>query len=538
MLSLTGTLSSAQSDNEIKKHLEGLPFAMPEMGIPVFPDRLVSIVDFGAVGDGQTMNTDAINKAIGECAAKGGGTVLIPAGLWLTGPISLQSNINLHAEKGAIILFSRNHADYPVIKNPVKGSFEVASPISGYGLENIAITGGGIFDGSGDTWRPVKKDKTTEGQWKELLASGGVVDKTGLYWPTRAAMEGPQYLETLKKKDKKTITAKDYEPARDYLRPYMVMLYKCNNVLLDGPTFQNSPKFVLYPSYCQDMVIRNINVLNEWWAQNGDGIDISGGKNILIYNCMVNAGDDGICMKSSVSERYSETPALQDVVISDCVVYHAHGGFVIGSNTDGGMSNISVSNCNFISTDVGLRFKSSRGRGGVVQNIFISNIYMKDIAREAILFDTYYEYKAPSDSAIVYKADATTPVFRDFSIKNVFCNGARQAVSITGLPEMPIQYINFENMIISAKLGFTSLEASNIHLANVTILNEKGIPFTVENSRDMVFKGIKIPDSATSFMKLSGEFTGNIQVEGTDLSKVKNAFEFGAGVSPDAVKVK
>lgn len=445
LLLLSIITSFAQGNDDVKEHLKDLPFTMPVINTPVFPDRSVNIKDCGAVGDGQTMNTDAFKKAIDQCASQGGGAVIVPPGLWLTGPILFKSNINLHLEKGALVIFSKNHQDYTT--RTEGNSIKVNPLISGYNLNNIAITGDGIFDGSGDTWRPVKKVKVTEDQWKKLIASGGTVGNENIYWP-------PQKDKNIEKK-----------------RPYMVMFAKCKQVLLDGPTFQNSPMFVINPHFCENMIIRNIKVLNEWWAQNGDGIDISGGKNIMIYNCLVNAGDDGICMKSSRNNKYNGNACLQNIVISDCVVYHAHGGFVIGSNTDGGMKNIAVNNCNFIYTDVGLRFKSARGRGGLVENIYIKNIFMKDIAREAILFNTYYENN--QTQKMKYEVNETTPRFQKFFLQNIYCNNAKQAIDITGLPEMPIQNINLSNIVISARHGISSIDTKNIHMNKVHILPEK-----------------------------------------------------------------
>lgn len=418
---------------------ETLPFDMPTVQEPSFPNKSVNIKDFGAVGDGMTMNTEAIQKAIDTCAAAGGGTVIIPAGLWITGPITMKSNINLHADKGALIIFSKNHADYPL---DASGK-SALSPIHGEKLTNIAFTGEGIYDGAGNTWRPAKKDKFTESQWKQIT-SNGTIDKNGIAWP------------------------QGVNPQKD-LRPYMVLLSKCTKVLFDGPTFQNSPKFVIMPRNCEDLTMRHVKVLNEWSAQNGDGIDISGCKNVIIKNCLLNVGDDGICMKSS---GRSETAALQNIVITDCTVYHAHGGFVIGSNTDGGMHNIYVNNCNFMYTDVGLRFKSARDRGGLVDNIFISNIFMKDIQNEAILFDTYYENKAVGNSNIRPTVTDKTPHFCKFTIDNVFCNDAKQAIKIDGLPEMPIEDITFNNIMITAKKGYTEQYAKNIKQNNVVIKME------------------------------------------------------------------
>jgi len=523
-----------QTDTAIRSYLTGLPFPMPVIAEPVFPDNRVNILTFGALGDGLNLNTEAFNKAIDACVALGGGRVIVPAGVWVTGPIQFKSNIDFHLEKGALIIFSKDHNDYPIIQNPVNKSFMVASPIYGFSLENIAITGDGIIDGSGETWRPVKKAKTTELQWKQLVSLGGIVSgDNSMYWPSKEAMEGEKLLANLKSQGKK-LSAKDYLPARDFMRPYMVMFYQCRNVLLDGPTFQNSPKFVLYPTFCEDMIIRNINVLNEWWYQNGDGIDINGGKNILIYNCTVNAGDDGICMKSSKSSNYKQEPVLQNVVISNCVVYHAHGGFVIGSNTDGGIKNISVSNCNFIGTDIGLRFKSSRNRGGLVENIFIHNIYMKDIVNEAILFDTYYEASGNQEK-IPQPINEKTPRFQKFNISNIICVGAGQAVTITGLPEMPIQDIELNNLTITAEKGFTSTDAQNISLNEVNILPMQGTVYSLSNCKYFVMQSIDCPTNATLFMKLEGKNTANIQLIHTDLSKAKKGIEFGEEVGKDAL---
>jgi len=534
LILFNANIAYSQTDTAMKYYLSGLPFEMPVPILPVFPDNQVNILNFGAIGNGLELNTEAFNKAIEECVNRGGGRVIVPAGVWLTGPIQFKSNINLHLEKGALIIFSKDHNDYPIIQNPVNKSFIVASPIYGFRLENIAITGEGIIDGSGETWRPVKKAKTTESQWKKLVASGGFITKdNSMYWPSKEAMEGEKILANLKAKGKKQ-SAEDYLPARDFMRPYMVMFYQCKKVLFDGPTFQNSPKFVLYPTFCEDMVIRNIHVLNEWWYQNGDGIDINGGKNVLIYNCKVNAGDDGICMKSSKSSNYKQIPALQNVVISNCVVYQGHGGFVIGSNTDGGMKNISVSNCNFIGTDIGLRFKSSRNRGGLVENIFINNIYMKDIVHEAILFDTYYETSGKQEQTL-QPLNEKTPRFQKFKISNIICIGAGQAVTITGLPEMPIQDIELNNITITSEKGFTSTDAQNIRMNEVNIMPAKSPVYSLNNSKDFFMQSLECPANIAIFMKLEGKDTENIQLIHSDLSNDQSKIEFGKEVSIKAL---
>ena len=365
-----------------------LPFKMEKVKKAVFPAYQVSIIDFGAKNDGVTCNTKAFSSAIDTVYKRGGGTVIVPGGLWLTGPITLKSNVNLHTERGALVLFTSDYNEYPMIKTWYEGlnCWRTMSPIYARDAENIAITGDGVFDGNGEVWRPVKKGYVTEHQWRRFLASGGVQneDKT-LWYPTQGALEGSQM--TTSPGDR---TEKESERIKVFLRPVMVNLVNCKKILLDGVTFQNSPAWCLHPLMSQDIIVSNVKVENEEWAMNGDAIDLESCKNILIYNSVFDAGDDAICIKSGRDEegRKRGIPT-ENLIVSNCMVYHGHGGFVIGSEMSGGARNIKVSNCTFMGTDVGLRFKSNRGRGGVVENVYISNINMFNIERDAILFDLY-----------------------------------------------------------------------------------------------------------------------------------------------------
>ena len=398
--------------------------------LPSFRADTVSILECGAVPDGVTLNTVAINGAIDAMAKKGGGTVLIPAGIWLTGPIIMRSGINLHAERGAIVMFSTDFSLYPP-----DGKGKRQTPVYGEKLHDIAFTGEGIYDGNGQAWRPVKKSKYTASEWKGFLAKGFTLNEKGdIAWPPG------------------TNEANDD-------RPYLLVLKKCRQVLFDGPTFRNSPKFVLNPQDCHGMTIRNLFVFNEWNAQNGDGIDISGGSDILIERCTVSVGDDAICMKSSGSR--ADGPFLHDVLIRDCTVYRGHGGFVIGSNTDGGIADITVQNCSFIGTDTGLRFKSARDRGGVVENIRIDSIRMKDIVGEAIVFETGYE-DVTASGVRKNGTNAKIPRFRNFRISNVICTGAGRSLRIEGLPEAPVENIFLENVNITAAEPAVEINCRNI----------------------------------------------------------------------------
>lgn len=473
--------------------------SLDEIDLPVIPDKQISILDHGAKGDGLFLNTESLQKAIDAAAKAGGGRVVIPPGIWLSGPLQLRSKIDLHLEAGALLLFSADHSLYPIIQAPSRG-WGVMPPLSGFGLEDIAITGKGIIDGAGESWRPVKRFKTTSNQWKALLQSGGVVDEKGsMWWPSQAAMEGESYLKQLSAgKKKKDIVAEDYLPARDFLRPYMVSLIDCKRVLVEGVTIKNSPKFALCPTWCDQVVIRDVKVNNEPWAQNGDGIDISACQNVLVDGCTVTAGDDGICMKSS-SRSGRSGPALNKIVIRDCIVYHGHGGFVVGSNTDGGMRDIVVENCTFIGTDVGLRFKSARGRGGVVENIHIKNIFMKDIVNEAVFFDAYYESNA-SDT-LAQPVTAETPIFRNITMEHIYCVGAEQAVYINGLAEMPVQNIKVHNSVFTAQKGVEMTHARDIALNGVTVIPEKSPVFSLKQCSGIALDAIAHPHTIGDWLK-------------------------------------
>ncbi len=519
----------------------------PEIPLPSFPDKKFNIVDYGAIGDGKTMNTEAIAKAISACAKAGGGQVVIPAGIWLTGPIQLKSNLNLHAEKGALVIFSPNRQDYPLIDTWFEGrpEYRCMSPIFGENLENIAITGEGVFDGSGEAWRPVKKFKMTERQWKELLASGGVVDQKGTtWWPSEAAMNGAEYLENLKKTNPQP-QREDYEKVRDFLRPVLLQLSRCKKVLLDGPTFQNSPAWNLHPLMSENITIRNITVRNPWHSQNGDGLDLESCLNVAVYNCNFDVGDDAICLKSGRDEagRRRGMPT-ENVQIYDCIVYHGHGGFVIGSEMSGGVRNIEIRDCVFIGTDTGLRFKSTRGRGGVVENIHIRRIFMKDIPAAVITFNMFYSGQAPIadpgqatgfDAESAMPVSEKTPQFKNIFINDVIARGAAQAVELQGLAEMPLHGIELKNVSISSEKGLVAVNADQVKLVNVEILPQKGPVLAFHNSTNVTIERAGYPAETDSFLALSGNKTAKINLIGTILSHARKEIKLAPEVNPNVL---
>ncbi len=468
-------------------YLKSAPFPMPDLVAPTFPNRTFSIADYGAVPDGHTLATEAFARAIRACSEAGGGHVVVPPGLWITGPIVLASNVDLHAERGALIQFTPDHSQYPLVGKGGKSGYMTLSPLSGDNLTNVAITGQGIFDGAGETWRPVKRGKVTVAQWKAFVSSGGATtNNDSVWWPTKAASEGEAYLKHLRATNPDPTVA-DFLPARDFLRPKLLVLSDCRNVLIEDVTLRNSPAFVCYPVHCTNVIIRGVSIFNEYWAQNGDGIDLSACRNALLYRCNVSAGDDGICMKSS-GRTDDPDGALNHVVIAECTVYHAHGGFVIGSNTDGGMRYLWATRCTFIGTDMGIRVKSAPGRGGLVRDIYATDLVMKDIVGAAIGFQTTYEdVKAGHRvKGMPPGKPGRLPDFGQFTIRNLVCDGAGTAIDIAGLAEQPVHDILIENARIAARHGMHALNAANITLRKVRIVTPEKPAITSESSTGIV----------------------------------------------------
>ncbi len=516
---------------------------LPKAQQPVFKQDTVRITAYGATPDGHTLNTEAIHKAIDAVNKKGGGVVLVPAGLWMTGPIVMKSNINLHLSENATLLFTPDKTKYALTEGFYEGKSAARnqSPISGIDLENVAITGKGIVDGNGDVWRAVHKSQLTESQWKEKVASGGVLKDDGKTWyPSQqfkdASTGNKSMLLTAGKKPA------DFADMKDFLRPNLVVFNNCKKVLLEGVTFQNSAAWCIHPLMCQDLTIRNVRVKNPEYAHNGDGMDIESCKNFLIEGCTLDVGDDAICIKSGKDEegRKRGMPT-ENGLIRDNIVYNGHGGFVVGSEMSGGARNIFVQNCTFMGTDKGLRFKSVRGRGGVVEKIYAKDIYMKDIAQEAVFFDLFYFVKFATDGARDMRevVNEGTPVFRDMHFDNIVCNGATKGVFIRGLAEMPVRNIVMENMVLKAEKGIELTDGDQIRFKNVKLITEHTKPVIfVENGTQIRFDEISYNDKSDVLISVNGERSADIRMNNTDLSKAQKTKEFSKGAQDKSLTLK
>lgn len=549
VLLFLGFISCTSEKQEAKDYsylYEDLPFEMPLLHQPTFPENVVSITDFGGVGDGTTLNTDAFAQAMDALAEKGGGKLLVPSGVWFTGPIVFQSNINLHLEDQAIILFSPDKDLYPIVETSFEGldTRRCQSPISGRNLENIAITGRGAIDGNGHYWRPLKKEKVSENFWKKTTSAGGAFKRDDYWMPSEQYLHGDTISDMNVPVHLKT--DEEWASVRDFLRPVMVSFIECKDIFLNGVIFQNSPAWNIHPLMCENVIIDGIQVRNPSYAQNGDGLDLESCKNAIVVNSTFDVGDDGICIKSGKDEDgRNRGIATENVIIDNCTVFKGHGGFVVGSEMSGGVKNVSVSNSQFLGTDVGLRFKSRRGRGGVVENIYIRNINMFDILTEPLHFNLYYGGKSVVETLedgdevevaeVIPEVDETTPTFKNIYIQDVVCASARKALYFYGLPEHMIENINVENYVVHSEVGGELLESKQINLKNIEIYPKEGPALTLRNTQDVHIEGL-VTDAKSPVLDISGNrssaitLTGDYQKEelllrkdlAEDVLKIKN----------------
>ena len=476
---------------------EKYAFELPKICLPAFRRDTYNIVRYGAKSDGLAVNTQAINQAIDMANQAGGGVVLVPAGLWLTAGIVLKNNVNLHLEKGALVLFTDDRAAYPLVVATFEGieTYRCQSPISATDADNIGVTGEGVFDGNGQVWRMLKRDKVNSAEWKDITSlKGGIFDeKKETWWPSEQSKKGTEWYKPGSLMPNKEA----YEPIHDFLRPNMVVLNRCQRVLLEGVTFQNSPAWTMHPLLTDHLTIRNVTSKAHTYAQNSDALDLESCRNVLVEGCNFQVGDDGITLKSGRDEfgRKRGVPT-ENIIIRDTKVYEAHGGFVIGSEMSGGVRNVFVSNCTFMGSDIGLRVKTTRGRGGVVENIYVSDIMMSNIPSEAILFDMYYNGKEAAEALKNPQGDMKpvnegTPQFRNFFFRNITCRGAKYGVYIQGLPEMNVQNVNIENCVLQAKNALFCTSGDGVQIKNVVFQTEGKPEMKVLNSKKVVINGVK-----------------------------------------------
>lgn len=430
----------------------GLPVNIKQVKPISFPARSASIVSHGATGDGVTLCTEAIQGCIDSLAALGGGTVNIPMGVWLTGPIELRSDINLHLDKNAILYFS---PDKRLYVDPSPSATRFKPCITAWRCKNIGITGTGMIDGNGAQWRPVKRGKVSNVEWSAFNAMGGVEREEGNMWYPWDMKSGyPDMAETPEKQEKR--------------RNDLFRVFYCENILLTGVTFQNAPKFHVHPFNSKNIIIDGITVRCPWNAQNGDAIDLSDCHQVLVVNSTVDCGDDGLCLKSGERKKDTDINGVQDVLLQDNTVYHAHGGFVIGSEDICGIDRVVCRRCRFSGTDTGLRFKSAITRGGITKDIFVSDIMMADISNEAIIFECSYDLAnafAKDKELREGEKPYNIPVFTDIHISDIVCRGCKTGIKASGIAGMDcVHGIDISNSTIVYTRDATIIDPATARL--------------------------------------------------------------------------
>jgi len=393
---------------------------------PNIPDRTFSIKDYGAVGDGKTYDTGAIEKAIAACHNAGGGTVDVPPGKFLTAPFALASNLNLHLEEESTLLLSDNPDDFQLNRGQYENCITLKNG------HDVAITGSGTIDGQGAQW------------WRKFV-------------PPKNS--DPSTLEGIPK------------------RPRLIELVRCTRVLVQGITLTNSPMFHLVPAQCRDVTIDSIHIYSPTPSPNTDGIDPSG-INIEIRACTIDTGDDCIAVKAGT--RYDSTqPSCQNILITDCTFLHGHG-MSVGSESNGGLRNMLVQNCSFDGTEAGIRLKSPRGRGGLAEYLTYQNLTMNNV-KNSILITSYYP-KIPlhPDQDRAQAVESRTPIWRHIRISDVTSTHGLIAGQIVGLPEMPIEDVVLTNVRISAKQPIEIAHARGIKFVDCTLSGAAGQPTIVD----------------------------------------------------------
>ena len=403
--------------------------------------RVYNVVDYGAKPDGVTLDTAAIQRALDDCGKAGGGTVEFPAGIYLSKPLELHNATTFELDPGATLMAVTNQTDF--MKTPgdwLKArSSDFVPFIGGKDLTNITFAGGGVIDGSGYAW------------WGEA---------------EKARRKVPGY--TLP-------------------RPNLVVLQQCKNVRMENITLQNSPKFHFVPDECDGVVVSNVTILAPEHAANTDGIDPSDCRDVLITRCRIDTGDDNVAVKAGHKVPGHEF-ASENITVSDCTFLQGHG-MSIGSETFGGVRNVTVTNCVFDGTENGIRIKSQRGRGGLVEDIVYEDIRMTNVD-PAVTFTSYYMANSAKDPVqkTVPESDGAqavtegTPVFRDIYIRNLTATCQRDAGIIAGLPESVISNVVFENVNISAVRGMKVENAKGIQFKNSHVTPDEGEPFITKNA--------------------------------------------------------
>lgn len=463
------------------------PFQMPQLSRPIIPNQQFDIKDFGAKEGGVFKNTKPIHEAITKASVSGGGIVKIPKGKWLTGAIHLESNINLHLEDGAELLFSQDVADYlPVVfsRHEDIECYKYSSFIYANGKTNIAITGDGILNGQGKPWWG----------WKE----------------SKKGME--RLLNEMSDKDVPVEQRRfDGTDGRE-LRPAFFQPINCKNILVEGVTFLYGAFWTITPTYCENVIVRKVRIETEGsygHTPNGDGVDPSSCKNVLIEDCDFNTGDDCIAIKAGRDkDGLRVNKPSENIVIRNCSGLNGHGGIVVGSETSGSIRNVFAINCQFKGTDRVVRLKTARGRGGVIENMWFKDLVGEKILKEALHLNMLYTgTRLPAQSI-----SQSTPTIRNIHFENInILSGDGYAIEILGLPERFIENIWIENVSAKASRGINISDARGVYLKNSQVNAAFAPVLSIMDGNDIIADSVKFSGEGNKLIEVSGANSKNIK---------------------------
>ena len=487
------------------------PFGDFLISRPSFPHRNFDIRDYGAKEGGTIKNTEAIRKAIQAAASTGGGRVIIPVGVWLTGAIDLENNVDLYLANGAELLFSQDYHDYlPAVfsRHEDTECYKFSSFVYANGKRNIAITGEGVLNGQGQAWWDWKRTKrSSDERLIEMVNANVPVDQ------------------------------RVFDGTNDnFLRPAFFQPMNCTNVLVEGVTFKYGAFWTITPTYCDSVIVRRVKIITEGpegHAPNGDGVDPSSSKNILIEYCEFRTGDDCVAIKSGRDkDGLRVDKPTENVVVRHCTGFQGHGGIVIGSETSGGVRNVYASDCTFDGTDRIVRVKTARGRGGVIENMWFEHLSADTIQQEAIHVNMLYTGKRFPAQPVT----KTTPTIRNLHFSDISCTyGKTYAVELLGLPEMMIKGISFSRIKISSAKGIHCVDTDSVQFTDVNVAPLRWPVIDVVDGTNIDLSKVTVPAGADPFLKIEGLHTAGIRVTQTNTAPAAKVIEMGEDVSRNAV---
>lgn len=500
----TVTCEALAQENQVPEDIAPIntPFDMAEVERPSFPDRTFDIRDYGAQqmqGENPFENTDAIHKAIEAAHQAGGGKVLIPKGEWLSAPIHLKSNINLHVAEGATVYFSTDKEDYlPVVRQRHEGveAYNYSPMIYAYKLNNVAVTGKGTLDAQGDHWW----------EWAEGKDFGERTEVTKVPLSRRAYGKGA---------------------GLEGMRPNFLIFWKSEDILVEGITLKDSPMWNVHLVYSNRAIVRDVTV-NSLRAPNGDGVVLDSASDVLVEYNHFQTGDDAVVLKSGVNEEALKLDIpTQNIVVRNFEARNVRtgsGGIVFGSETSGGIKNVYVHDAYFEGSDRGVRFKTERGRGNVIENIYIRDIEMKDIDSQAINFNTYYSGPGLT---------GPSPLIRNIDIRNIQIDGVPEPIVLMGLPEKWLENINLQDIrVINAEEGARITRVKNLTMKNVEISSNTRA-MIVDDTYELTLDNVTLKDNVSGAeLLLQGEHTGAVKVGNISSDQI----EFGEGTLEDIIK--